>query len=42
MLIQIVAQISPRLSRYSQGTINVPNWAPDGSAFAFVRYEAAE
>ena len=22
-----------------QGTMNVPNWAPDGSAFAFVRYE---
>ena len=22
-----------------QGTINVPNWAPDGSAFAYVRYE---
>ncbi len=22
-----------------QGTINVPSWAPDGSAFAFVRYE---
>lgn len=21
-----------------QGTINVPNWAPDGSAFAFVRF----
>ena len=21
-----------------QGSINVPNWAPDGSAFAFVRY----
>ncbi len=21
-----------------QGTINVPNWAPDGSAFAYVRY----
>jgi Tol biopolymer transport system component len=21
-----------------QGTMNVPNWAPDGSAFAFVRY----
>lgn len=24
-----------------QGTMNVPNWAPDGSAFAFVRYEKA-
>ncbi len=23
-----------------QGTMNVPNWAPDGSAFAYVRYEA--
>jgi Tol biopolymer transport system component len=23
-----------------QGTINVPSWAPDGSAFAYVRYEA--
>ncbi|CAN7360298.1 hypothetical protein LJR235_002045 [Pararhizobium sp. LjRoot235] len=22
-----------------QGTINVPNWSPDGRAFAFVRYE---
>ena len=22
-----------------QGTMNVPNWAPDSSAFAFVRYE---
>jgi Tol biopolymer transport system component len=22
-----------------QGTINVPGWAPDGSAFAYVRYE---
>jgi Tol biopolymer transport system component len=22
-----------------QGSINVPSWAPDGSAFAFVRYE---
>lgn len=22
-----------------QGTMNVPNWAPDGLAFAFVRYE---
>ena len=21
-----------------QGTINVPSWAPDGSAFAYVRY----
>ena len=21
-----------------QGTINVPSWAPDGSAFAFVDY----
>ena len=21
-----------------QGTMNVPNWAPDGSAFAYVRY----
>ena len=21
-----------------QGTMNVPNWAPDGQAFAFVRY----
>jgi len=25
-----------------QGSINVPCWAPDGSAFAFVRYGAAE
>ncbi|NBZ86596.1 TolB family protein [Stagnihabitans tardus] len=24
-----------------QGTINVPSWAPDGSAFAYIRYEAA-
>ena len=24
-----------------QGTINVPNWSPDGTAFAFVRYEPA-
>lgn len=24
-----------------QGTMNVPNWAPDSRAFAFVRYEAA-
>jgi Tol biopolymer transport system component len=24
-----------------QGTINVPNWAPDGDAFAYVRYEPA-
>ena len=24
-----------------QGTMNVPNWAPDGSAFAYVRYEKA-
>ncbi|OLP61411.1 hypothetical protein BJF93_00250 [Xaviernesmea oryzae] len=24
-----------------QGTINVPNWAPDGKSFAFVRYEPA-
>ena len=24
-----------------QGTMNVPNWAPDGHAFAFVRYEPA-
>ena len=24
-----------------QGTMNVPNWAPDGSAFAFVRYAPA-
>jgi Tol biopolymer transport system component len=23
-----------------QGTMNVPNWAPDGSAFAYVRYAA--
>ena len=23
-----------------QGTMNVPNWAPDGQAFAYVRYEA--
>ena len=23
-----------------QGSINVPNWSPDGSAFAFVRYFA--
>jgi Tol biopolymer transport system component len=23
-----------------QGTINVPSWAPDGSAFAFMRYRA--
>lgn len=23
-----------------QGTMNVPNWAPDGHAFAFIRYEA--
>lgn len=23
-----------------QGTMNVPNWAPDGSAFAYVRYES--
>ena len=22
-----------------QGTMNVPNWAPDGASFAFVRYE---
>jgi hypothetical protein len=22
-----------------QGTINVPSWAPDSSAFAYVRYE---
>ena len=22
-----------------QGTINVPCWAPDGRAFAFMRYE---
>lgn len=22
-----------------QGTMNVPNWAPDGSAFAYVRYQ---
>mgnify|MGYP002775566390 CR=1 FL=1 len=21
-----------------QGSINVPNWSPDGTAFAFVRY----
>ncbi|MFN7091407.1 MAG: hypothetical protein ACK4P4_12705 [Allorhizobium sp.] len=25
-----------------QGSINVPNWAPDGSAFAFVRYFPVE
>lgn len=25
-----------------QGTINVPCWAPDGSAFAYVRYEPRE
>src|SRR3989338_4974876 len=25
-----------------QGTMNVPNWAPDGSAFAFVRYATPE
>ncbi|MEF3046084.1 TolB family protein [Pseudotabrizicola sp. L79] len=25
-----------------QGTMNVPNWAPDGSAFAFVRYDLPE
>jgi Tol biopolymer transport system component len=25
-----------------QGTINVPSWAPDGSAFAFVEYPFAE
>ncbi len=24
--------------RGGQGTMNVPNWAPDGSAFAYVRY----
>ena len=24
-----------------QGTINVPNWSPDGKAFAFVRYQPA-
>jgi Tol biopolymer transport system component len=24
-----------------QGTMNVPNWAPDGSAFAYVRYAPA-
>ncbi|MGV8951687.1 MAG: TolB family protein [Cypionkella sp.] len=23
-----------------QGTMNVPNWAPDGGSFAYVRYEA--
>jgi len=23
-----------------QGTMNVPNWSPDGSAFAFIRYSA--
>lgn len=27
--------------RGGQGTMNVPNWAPDGSAFAFVAYSAA-
>jgi Tol biopolymer transport system component len=25
-----------------QGTMNVPNWAPDGSAFAYMRYELPE
>jgi Tol biopolymer transport system component len=25
-----------------QGTINVPSWAPDGSAFAYVEYPSAE
>jgi Tol biopolymer transport system component len=25
-----------------QGTLNVPCWAPDGSAFAYVRYEPSE
>ncbi|GAB2453081.1 Tol biopolymer transport system component [Conyzicola lurida] len=25
-----------------QGTINVPSWAPDGSAFAYVDYPLAE
>jgi Tol biopolymer transport system component len=25
-----------------QGTINVPCWSPDGSRFAFVRYQPAE
>ena len=24
-----------------QGTINVPNWSPDGEEFAYVRYEPA-
>ncbi len=24
-----------------QGTINVPNWSPDGTAFAYVRYQPA-
>jgi Tol biopolymer transport system component len=24
-----------------QGTMNVPNWAPDGSAFAYVRYQVS-
>ncbi len=30
-----------RLTEFTggQGTINVPNWSPDGSAFAYVRYE---
>jgi Tol biopolymer transport system component len=23
-----------------QGTMNVPNWSPDGRAFAYMRYEA--
>lgn len=25
-----------------QGTVNVPNWSPSGTAFAFVRYEPEE
>lgn len=32
------------LARFNggQGTMNVPNWAPDGSAFAFMRYAPVE
>ncbi len=42
MLVDAAGGARRELARFNggQGTINVPCWAPDGSAFAFVRYAA--